>query len=59
MRCCCCCCCCWAFPLLLLLPSPNRIIKPYSFLSMGILLANVLGAPLAAGFLAMDGLGGE
>lgn len=36
----------------------ERIIKPYSFLSMGILLANVLGAPLAAGFLAMDGIGG-
>jgi hypothetical protein len=26
---------------------------------MGILLANVLGAPLAAGFLAMDGVAGE
>jgi hypothetical protein len=25
---------------------------------MGILLANVVGAPLAAGFLAMDGIAG-
>jgi len=36
----------------------DRITKPYAWLGIGILLANVLGAPLAAGFLAMDGLAG-
>ena len=40
-----------------LLPS-SRITKPYAWLTIGILLANILGAPLAAGLLSMDGLCG-
>lgn len=36
----------------------ERMTKPYMYLTMGVLLANVFGAPLAAGFLAMDGIAG-
>lgn len=38
---------------------PKKLItKPYTYLTIGIMVANILGAPLATGFLAMDGLGG-
>ena len=36
----------------------KRIIKPYAYLTIGIMAANMIGAPLAAGLLAMDGIGG-
>jgi hypothetical protein len=32
--------------------------KPFTFLVMGVLVAQAVGGPIAAGFLAMDGLGG-
>lgn len=38
--------------------TPERLTKPFSYMTLGILIANVIGAPLAAGFLSMDGLGG-
>jgi MFS family permease len=37
---------------------PPRLIKPYAWLTMGIMGANVIGSPLALGLLAMDGVGG-
>ncbi|GBF99609.1 MFS transporter [Raphidocelis subcapitata] len=36
----------------------RRITKPYAYLTIGIMVANVIGSPLATGLLAMDGLGG-
>lgn len=36
----------------------KRITKPYAFLTIGIMVANMLGAPIAAGLLALDGVGG-
>ncbi|KAF8067241.1 ttuB [Scenedesmus sp. PABB004] len=36
----------------------HRLTKPYMWLTVGVLIANVLGAPVAAGLLAMEGLGG-
>ena len=35
-----------------------RITKPYAYLTIGIMVANVIGAPLATGLLAMNGIGG-
>lgn len=45
------------YHLALFIPA-NRITSPYAYLSVAIMAANVLGAPLAAGLLSMDGLGG-
>eukprot|EP00775_Hariotina_reticulata_P008854 gene8854-9033_t len=36
----------------------ERLTKPHTYLTVAILLAQILGGPLAAGFLAMNGLGG-
>lgn len=36
----------------------RRLTRPYMWLTVGILLSQIIGGPLAAGFLAMDGLGG-
>eukprot|EP00775_Hariotina_reticulata_P012666 gene12666-12793_t len=36
----------------------DRLTKPYTAITVGVLLANVVGAPMAAGFLLLDGLGG-
>jgi hypothetical protein len=35
-----------------------RLIKPYAWLTMGIMAANVIGSPVALGLLSMDGIGG-
>jgi hypothetical protein len=39
-------------------PASLRLTKPYTAITVGVLLANVVGAPMAAGFLLLDGLGG-
>jgi MFS family permease len=36
----------------------HRITKPFTLLTVGILVAQALSGPVAAGFLAMQGLGG-
>eukprot|EP00878_Enallax_costatus_P009688 GHUV01010120.1.p1 GENE.GHUV01010120.1~~GHUV01010120.1.p1 ORF type:complete len:437 (+),score=77.59 GHUV01010120.1:96-1406(+) len=36
----------------------ERLTKPYMYLTVGILIAQIVGGPLAAGFLAMDGVRG-
>jgi hypothetical protein len=35
-----------------------RVTRPYAYLTMAILGSNLIGAPLAAGFLLLDGKGG-
>lgn len=40
------------------LPAIRSITKPFAYLTIGIMLANMVGAPIAAGLLAMDGVGG-
>jgi hypothetical protein len=35
-----------------------RLTKPYMWMTVGVLLAQILGGPLAAAFLSMDGVGG-
>jgi hypothetical protein len=36
----------------------HSVTKPFAYLTIGMMLASALGAPLATGFLAMDGIGG-
>ncbi|KAI8463282.1 MAG: major facilitator superfamily domain-containing protein [Monoraphidium minutum] len=36
----------------------KRITKPYAYLTISVMGANMLGAPLAAGLIALDGKGG-
>lgn len=36
----------------------RRITKPFTLLTIGILVAQAVSGPVAAGFLAMNGLGG-
>lgn len=36
----------------------ERLTKPYMWMTVGVLLAQILGGPLAAAFLSMDGVGG-
>jgi MFS family permease len=37
---------------------PNRVTKPFALLTIGILVAQAVSGPVAAAFLAMNGLGG-
>lgn len=37
---------------------PASLTKPYAYLTMGIMGANMIGAPLGFGLLSMDGIGG-
>lgn len=37
---------------------PCRITKPFTLLTIGVLVAQAVSGPVAAGFLAMNGLGG-
>lgn len=37
---------------------PCRLTKPFASLTIGILVAQAISGPIAAGFLAMDGVAG-
>jgi hypothetical protein len=37
-------------------PQPTRTIEPTYLRSVGTMVANMIGAPIAAGLLAMDGI---
>ena len=40
------------------LPPPGQVAVAYAYCQAGSVISSVVGAPLAAGLLALDGLGG-